>query len=93
MRFALFASAKFAGRWGQGFAIIIVIDIVAIVSVGLCVVHQVGQWVGKAFVVKGVISSPKGFGRVGVRRGLVGRISGVLVGVLTVTVPQKTMPP
>jgi hypothetical protein len=93
MQFALLASAKFAGRWEQGFAIIVVIAIVAIVSVGLCVVHQVGQWVGKAFVVNGIIGSPKGVGRVGILRGLVGRVSGVLVGVLTVPVPQKTMPP
>jgi hypothetical protein len=61
MQFALFAPTKVAGRWGQGFAII---GIIAIVGVGLCVIHQVGQWVGKAFVVNGVIGSPKGFGQI-----------------------------
>jgi len=83
MGFALRAPTKVASWWGQGFAIIVLV--VAII---------------------GVIGSPKGFGRVGngvigkgvgVRRGLVGRISGVLVGVLvgvlTVPAPQKAVPP
>jgi hypothetical protein len=105
MGFALRAPTKVAGRRGQGFAIIVVLIVVAFVAVGLWVVHRVGQWVGNGIVaIIGVIGSPKGFGRVGnrrgiigkgvgVRRGLVGRISGGLVGVLTVPVPQKAMPP
>jgi hypothetical protein len=101
MGFALRAPTKVASWWGQGFAIIVLV--VAFVAVGLCVVHRGGQWVGNGVVaIIGVIGSPKGFGRVGngvigkgvgVRRGLVGRVSGVLVGVLTVPVPQKAMPP
>jgi hypothetical protein len=99
MGFALRAPTKVASWWGQGFAIIVV-PIVAIIAV-----RRVGQWVGNGVVaIIGVISSPKGFGRVGIRRGvigkgvgvlrgLVGRISGVLVGVLTVPVPQKAVPP
>jgi hypothetical protein len=103
MGFAMRAPAKFASWWGQGFAIIVVLIVVAFVAVGLWVVHRVGQWVGNGIVaIIGVIGSPKGFGRVGngvigkgvgVRRGLVGRVSGVLVGVLTVPVPQKAVPP
>jgi hypothetical protein len=73
---------------------------------------KVASWWGQGFAIIvvlvvaiiGVIGSPKGFGRVGnrrgvigkrvgVRRGLVGRVSGVLVGVLTVPVPQKAVPP
>jgi hypothetical protein len=99
MGFALRAPTKVASWWGQGFAIIvIVVPIVAIIAV-----RRVGQWVGNGVVaIIGVIGSPKGFSQVGngvigkgvgVRRGLVGRISGVLVGVLTVPVPQKAMPP
>jgi hypothetical protein len=99
MGFAMRAPTKVASWWGQGFAIIvIVVPIVAIIAV-----RRVGQWVGNGVVaIIGVIGSPKGFGRVGngvigkrvgVRRGLVGRVSGVLVGVLTVPVPQKAVPP
>jgi hypothetical protein len=88
MGFALRAPTKFASWWGQGFTIIVVLIVVIIA------VRRVGQWVGNGVVaIIGVIGSPKGFGRVGNRRGLVGRISGVLVGVLTVPVPQKAMPP
>jgi hypothetical protein len=63
---------------------------------------KVASWWGQGFAIIVVLGSPKGFSRVGngvigkgvgVRRGLVGRISGVLVGVLTVPVPQKAMPP
>jgi hypothetical protein len=87
MGFAMRAPAKFASWWGQGFAIIVVLIVVAIIGV-------IGSPKGFACIGnrRGVIGK-----RVGVRRGLVGRVSGVLVGVLvgvlTVPAPQKAVPP